>query len=111
MLQLIDTDTDFDGFVTEHYTTDTLVTLAGDSIWDCTLTEVRVTDICVTSDEESGFRTVNVYYTQPDGSDAEEGSWTMYTDTGFPQAISKLLGYEVNFKEQGMQEDGVASME
>ena len=35
----------------------------------------------------------------------------MYTDSGFEEAISAKLGEQVMFTEQGMQEDGVASME
>jgi hypothetical protein len=35
----------------------------------------------------------------------------MYTDSGFESAISELLGFEVRFTEQGMQDNGYASME
>jgi hypothetical protein len=35
----------------------------------------------------------------------------MYTDSGFSDAISALLGTDVSFTEQGMQDDGYASME
>jgi hypothetical protein len=35
----------------------------------------------------------------------------MYTDSGFTAAVSELLGYEVSYTEQGMQEDGMASLE
>jgi hypothetical protein len=38
-------------------------------------------------------------------------AWEIYTDTGFEAAISAKLGYAVEFTEQGMQEDGVASLE
>jgi hypothetical protein len=41
----------------------------------------------------------------------KDGSWRIYTDTGFEEAVSELLGTDVSFTEQGMQEDGVASME
>jgi hypothetical protein len=40
-----------------------------------------------------------------------EESWRMYTDSGFESAISELLGFEVRFTEQGMQDNGYASME
>jgi hypothetical protein len=35
----------------------------------------------------------------------------MYTDTGMEAAVSGLLGTEVMFTEQGMQENNMASME
>jgi hypothetical protein len=35
----------------------------------------------------------------------------MYSDMGFKDTVSKLLGFEVFFTEQGMQQDGAASME
>lgn len=38
-------------------------------------------------------------------------TWDIYTDTGFEAAISKLMGEDVSFTEQGMQDDGYASME
>jgi hypothetical protein len=37
--------------------------------------------------------------------------WRIYTDRGFEDSISKALGFDVMFTEQGMQEDGCASME
>ena len=37
--------------------------------------------------------------------------WRIYTDRGFEDSISKALGFDVTFTEQGMQEDGCASME
>ena len=77
------------------------VTLAGDSIWDYTGPQtVTVTDIRVI--EEDSFKLVYVEH---------DTTWEIYTDTGFEQAISAKLGYDVTFTEQGMQEDGVASME
>jgi hypothetical protein len=45
------------------------------------------------------------------GDTEYEDSWRLYTDSGFADAISTLLGTEVMFTEQGMQEDGMASME
>lgn len=99
-----------DDSLTTHYTCNELIQLAGDSLWDCTLTEVTVTDIVVHAYED--FESINVYYTV-DGVDGEEveDSWRMYTDTGFEEGISALLGYSVSFTEQGMQDDGMASME
>jgi len=43
--------------------------------------------------------------------EAVTDSWRLYTDSGFADAISTLLGTEVMFTEQGMQDDGYASME
>jgi hypothetical protein len=92
------------------------VQLAGDSLWDCELEAVTITSIHISEGVEGGdmdgYRHIAVYYTV-DGNDAEEyeGSWRLYTDSGFEEAVSELLGYTVFFTEQGMQEDGYASME
>lgn len=103
-----------DGIVSEHYTCSVEVTLAGDSIWDCTLDKVTVTNISVNRGVDGGhwdgYLHVGVAYTV-DGSDDVEDSWRMYTDSGFERAISELLGFEVGFTEQGMQDDNYASME
>jgi hypothetical protein len=107
-----------------HYKCDVRVTLAHDSIWDCTLTDaddIRITDIYVnegveeadeTTDGNMGYRHIAVYY-MINGDDGEdyEGSWRMYTDSGFEDCVSELLGETIYFTEQGMQEDGYASME
>ena len=99
-----------------HYACDVKVTLAGDSIWDCELTdadEIRITDIYVSEgvvkdtddyDGNEDCRHVAVYYTV-NGDDEFEDSWRIYTDTGFEGAVSNLLGFAVNFTEQGMQEE------
>tara|TARA_R110000868_G_scaffold117720_2_gene312800 strand:+ start:306 stop:584 length:279 start_codon:yes stop_codon:yes gene_type:complete len=80
-------------------------TLAGDSIWDYAgPSTVTVTDISVYTDEDD-YKSI---YVEHNGG---EDSWRMYTDSGFEQAISEQLGYAVMFTEQGMQEDGIASME
>jgi hypothetical protein len=94
--------------------------IAGDSIWDCALTaadDVRINTICVTEGVAGGdydsYTTINVYYTVNglDDSEALEDTWRLYTDSGFEATVSELLGYTVFFTEQGMQEDGMASME
>ena len=112
-LTLVSNDSDED-FVATHYKCNEAVKLAGDSIWDCTLAEVCVTDIYINEGVAGGdydnFRSVNVYYTV-DGEEEFEDSWRIYTDTGFADAISELLGEEIYFTEQGMQQDGYASME
>jgi len=79
------------------------VTLAGDSIWNYKGPQtVNVTDIDVYVDEDLGYTTVEV---------AHDTTWEIYTDSGFESAISTALGYEVQFTEQGMQQDGLASLE
>ena len=108
-----------------HYTCDVQVTLAGDSIWDCELTaadDVRISDIYVHEgvqedtdeyDGNIGYRHIMVYYAV-NGDDLWEeieGSWRIYTDTGFEACVSELLGEQIYFTEQGMQDNGVASME
>jgi hypothetical protein len=113
----VETDEDF---VTTTYTCDVRADIAGDSIWDCALTaadDVRINTICVTEGVAGGdydsYRSVNVYYTVNgfDDGEAFEESWRIYTDSGFEATVSELLGEEIYFTEQGMQEDGVASME
>ena len=39
------------------------------------------------------------------------GDWRIYTDKGFEESISNALQMDVTFTEQGMQDDGIASME
>ena len=78
------------------------VTLAGDSIWGYEGPQtVTVTDIKVW-DEDPDYTLIEVMH---------DSTWDIYTDSGFESAISEQLGYPVSFTEQGMQEDGVASME
>ena len=78
------------------------VTLAGDSIWGYKGPQaVTVTDVSTYTDED-GYTSVSVEHTT---------TWDIYTDSGFESAISEQLGYDVQFTEQGMQEDGVASLE
>ena len=113
----VTTDEDF---VSTHYSCDVRASVAGDSIWDCELTDaddVRITTICVTEGVAGGdydsYRSIGVYYTVngSDDSEALDETWRLYTDSGFENTVSELLGFEVYFTEQGMQEDGVASME
>ena len=91
------------------------VKLAGDSIWDRdgeNPKSVQVSSVTIENpyepggymddDEDDGYRKVSVEH---------DGPWTIYTDSGFEAAISKMVGFKVVFTEQGMQEDGMASME
>ena len=119
-LTVKEVDTSDEDFVSTTYTCDVRASVAGDSIWDCALTDaddVRINTICVTEGVAGGdydsYRSVNVYYTVNgfDDGEALEGTWRLYTDTGFAATVSELLGEEIYFTEQGMQEDGYASME
>ena len=42
---------------------------------------------------------------------AHDGPWEVYTDRGFEQDVSRIVGFPVRFTEQGMQELGIASLE
>jgi len=89
------------------------LTLAGDSIWDCELEAVTVTSIHIHENfDEDGDSSIHITVCyNVDGDTEYEDSWRLYTDSGFADAISTLLGTEVMFTEQGMQDDGYASME
>ena len=91
------------------------VQLAGDSIWDCELETVTVKSIHISeTDWGDGDTSIHIAVCYDvDGVDGAEveGSWRLYTDSGFSDAISVLLGTDVCFTEQGMQDDGYASME
>ena len=52
--------------------------------------------------KDDGFRGVSVQH---------DGPWAIYGDSGFEKAISKIVGFEVSFTEQGLQQDGQADME
>ena len=92
------------------------VTLAGDSIW----AYEGADQVTVTA--------INLYYVNEDWdsveADAEDArlfhitvehdtDWRIYTDSGFEAAITEKLGLgeRVMFTEQGMQDNGLASME
>ena len=89
------------------------VQLAGDSLWDCDLETVTITSIHIAeTDWGDGDTSIHIAVCyNVDGDDEYEGSWRMYTDSGFEEAVSALLGTDVTFTEQGMQDDGYASME
>ena len=52
--------------------------------------------------KDGGLRDVKVQH---------DGPWAIYGDSGFEKAISKIVGFEVDFSEQGLQQDGLADME
>lgn len=79
------------------------VKLAGDSMWDKDGSNpemVTITDYEVS--EEGDYVSVTVEH---------DGPWTVYTDSGFEKAVSDMIGMDVEFSEQGMQQDGVAHLE
>ena len=113
--QLVQTDVTVDeDFICTTYTCDVEIVLAGNSIWDCDVERVQLKTICVTVGVEDGdydsYVSINAYF-EVDGDAEYEDSWRMYTDSGFTDAVSELLGYEVSYTEQGMQDDGMASLE
>lgn len=93
---------------TNYFTTyevDGAVKLAGDSIWGYSgkdTVNVDTIQVIKTVSEDGDYTMVNVEH---------DTTWDIYTDTGFEAAISKLVGEDVTFTEQGMQDDGLASME
>jgi hypothetical protein len=113
-LTLTTTDTDEDSISTT-YDCNVEVQLAGDSIWDCELEAVTVTSIHIHEtfyeDGDSSIHIAVCYDVDGVSGEEVEGSWRIYTDNGFSDAISALLGTAVDFTEQGMQDDGYASME
>jgi hypothetical protein len=111
-LTLAHTDTDTDSISTT-YDCNVEVQLAGDSAWDCEIEAVTVTSINIHENfDEDGDSSIHITVCYNVDGDAEyEGSWRLYTDSGFADAISTLLGTQVFFTEQGMQDDGFASME
>ena len=83
------------------------IQLRGDSIWDKdgkNPESVNITTITIAKDEDdkNGYAHISV---------AHDGPWTVYTDSGFEAEVSKIVGFKVSFTEQGMQEEGEASLE
>ena len=116
-LTVKEVDTSEAEFVSTTYECDVVATLAHDGIWDCELTdadEVRIKTINVNEgvagSDMDGYLHVGVVYTV-NGEEEYEGSWRIYTDSGFEECVSELLGFSVSFTEQGMQDNGFASME
>ena len=91
------------------------IKLAGDSIWDkegtnpksVNVKEVEVTFEIDTESDDAEDRDTTYVSVQVE----HDGPWTIYTDTGFERAISQIIGIDVEFTEQGMQDDGEASLE
>ena len=94
----------------DEITVDKDIPLAGDSIWmdqaDQPVDSVHVSTISIIkgneADVDSGYINVEV---------SHDGPYQIYTDSGFEEAISKIIGHEVMWSEQGMQDDGHAHLE
>ena len=82
------------------------VTLAGESLWGYTQAGdvVTITAINVHAEEYDG----EVYYSV-NAQLAEER--IIYTDDAFADAVSNLLNMQVDYTEQGMQDEGLVSLE
>lgn len=81
------------------------IELKGDSIWlDEDLQEVEITEIRYKVDDCEGIQSINVNV-------IHNSTWKIYTDSGFEESISRLIGYDVSFSEQGNQSNGNAHLE
>ena len=91
------------------------VELAGDSRWDyegpSTVTVTNIEISRYTAEDVADWADYAEVGDVQHVSVEHDASWRIYTDTGFEAAISAALGFDVQFTEQGMQEDGYASME
>jgi len=70
---------------------------------------VAVTAVEVREDTYEDGDTSTMIYVEHNAGGC--GDWRIYTDKGFEDSISTALGFDVTFTEQGMQDDGIASME
>ena len=104
MLKLVEEYVDTEeGIVEQTYECDVKITLAGDSLYGTNKGDVAtVTSVYTHKAQDSEYIALQV---------AHDLGWQVYTDTGFAKGISELMGYDVDFTEQGMQEDNNASME
>ena len=111
LLTLVSTEVEDETLLTE-FKCNVPVTLAGDSIWDCDIEAVTITGIHIaeTFDEDYISTHIAVVY-NVNGNEEYEGSWRLYTDSGFEEAVSELFATQISFTEQGMQDDNYASME
>ena len=101
-LNSVNVDTDC---VTYNFDCDFIANCDGSSIWEDTNNkQVRVTDISVTHTVIDDSVNTSIYVTH-------DSNWEIYTDRGFENSISEVLGFNVQFTEQGMQDDNLASME
>ena len=96
--------------VVTRYDADGFAQCNGSSIWDYAgdlqvpVSAVEVHNITY----EDGDTSTMIYVEHTANG---TGDWRIYTDDGFEESISAALGFDVTFTEQGMQDDGIASME
>lgn len=96
--------------VVERYDADGYAQCNGSSIWDYTGDlRVPVSAVEVHNCTYEDGDTSTMIYVEHDAGGC--GDWRIYTDRGFEASVSTALGFDVTFTEQGMQDDGVASME
>ena len=104
-LTLVETAHD-EGYTTYCFTCNETVTLGGDSLWGYTQADETVTITAINVHEEQyddyTYYSVNVQL-------AEER--VVYTDDAFADAVSCLLNMQVDYTEQGMQDEGLVSLE
>lgn len=94
-----------DDYTAQHFACNFKAITSGDGFWGCESgRKVHVTGISIVTRayDDNVYVQVNVEH---------DSTWDVYTDSGFVEEISEAVGFDVNFTEQGMQEDGVASME
>jgi hypothetical protein len=93
-------------YTSTFYSVEGTVALAGDSIWGDTAGRVvTVSGITLTEevyDDDEKYTHVTVEH---------DSTWDIYTDTAFTRAISEAMQMDIDFTEQGMQDDRLASME
>ena len=98
----------WDGAYTDIFEGTLNVKCDGSSIWDdtngkeVTVTQIAVHELKLPEFSCEGYTEINVLH---------NAYWEIYTDRGYEKAISDFLGFAVMFTEQGMQENGRASME
>lgn len=95
-----------DTITTRYFHGPTVITTNGSGLWGCEPgREVNVTGITVEKTEHPDGSAYYYYIVHHDST------WNIYTDRAFEHAISNLVGLNIGFTEQGMQDDELASME
>ena len=106
MLKIVNTKVEREEGVSTYtsYDVEGFAVLDGTSLYESDMADrrVNVTHIGVTEYDDDCGRAIYVTH---------DAGWQIYTDRGFEDSISAVLGFTVTFTEQGMQEDGHASME
>ena len=103
-------DEDYKSYVT-RYDVEGYAQCDGTSIWGYAgdlrvpVTKIEVREEWYGDDDD----TSTMIYVEHDAGGC--GDWRIYTDKGFEESISVALGFDVTFTEQGMQDDGIASLE